>query len=545
MLKTSYILNSAKPLQYLTEALRALQPIKRADEEFVVVYAGNEDCSQLQSENPWIDLWIVEKDQGEAHGLNKGLLRSSGLIIKILTDDDYFDIDSVHKDVDSLYESDFEALLSNGETYDPEGKLIGSHTVQKPSEATPLRRPPGIAVMFKRTILPVVGLFDTRVVAVDVDFLYRIIFSDINILYSNTWSYKRHLNKFSGSCTRRREINSDVKYALMKYSGLVLTGKRILETVIETLSRDSARKERLGLVIGSLLEPSKTNRQIVNALFHVFAEENIEHLPAGAEDPSQQGLAQDTQDADVLTSLGKICSETGHYQEARDYFKSVILKKPDNLGAYLSLALAEKESNGSDSISFDALDIMLNDRDYVEWLSSYINKGLLYFSNFMDKQRLLSKEILDVERYAAIADKALHKQDLETAETALHFSLENAPKLFEGFLSLANDLSAIKCRLDQMKLKDDLAKGKMDFISDLAQDIKSPEELLGLGDICLDAGKFEDAADYFKLVILKKPDDITAYMGLAIAAKSLNDEETLKIANEKIHEMDPSKVLIT
>ena len=66
-----------------------------------------------------------------------------------------------------------------------------------------------------------------------------------------------------------------------------------------------------------------------------------------------------------------------------------------------------------------------------------------------------------------------------------------------------------------------------------------------MADICLDAGKFEDASDYFKLVILKKPEDITAYMGLAIAVKNLNDEETLKIVNEKIHEMDPSKALIT
>lgn len=512
MLKTSYILNSAKPLQYLTKALNALQPIKRADEEFVVVYAGNEDCSQLQSENPWVDMWIVEKDQGEAHGLNKGLLHSSGLIIKILTDDDYFDIDSVHKDVDALYESDFEALLSNGETYDADGKLIGTHKINKPGEKIPFKRPPGIAVMFKRTILPVVGLFDTRVVAVDVDFLYRIIFSDINVLYSDTWSYKRYLNKFSGACTHRREINSDIKYALMKHSGLLLTGKPILETVIETLSKETDYKEKLGLLIGSLLEPSKSNRHIVNRLSHLFAEGSNQDVPNN-ENPSQEDTNQDDHNIDVLAALGLIYSKMGQYQQARDYFKSLILKKPDDIGSYIGLGLAEKELNDSDTISDNILAEMLQDSNYVEWLSSYINDGILYYSNFTNKQNLLSKEILDVERYAAIADKAIHEQDLETAETALHYSLTNAPKLFDGFTSLVNDLIATKCRLEQVKCKSDPTNGKEDFNSDLIQDIQSPEELLALADICLDAHKFEEAADYCKLVILKKPDDISAYMG--------------------------------
>jgi tetratricopeptide (TPR) repeat protein len=544
MLKTSYILNSAKPLQYLTEALSALEPIKRADEEFVVVYAGNKDCMQLQQKNPWVNLWIVEKDRGEAHGWNKGILRSSGLIIKLLTDDDYFDADAIHKDIDMLYESDCEVLFSNGETYDADGKLIGIHKIDKPGEKAPFKRPPGLAVMFKRTILPIVGLVDTTVTAVDVDFLHRIIFSGIKILYSDSWSFKRHLNEFSGACTRRREINSDIKFALMKYSGLLLKGKPILETVLETLSKETDYKEKLGLLIGSLLEPSKTNKHLVNRLSHLFAEESNQDVP-NTENPSQEDANQDVHNIDVLAALGLICSKMGQYQQAKDYFKSVILKKPDDIVSYIGLGLTEKKLNEYDTINENTLPEMLQDNDYVEWLSSYINDGLLYFSDFKDKQRLLSKEILDVERYAAIADKAIHEQDLETAETALHFSLTNAPKLFDGFMSLVNELSATKCRLEQAKQKNGSTNGKEDFNGELIQDIQSPEELLALADIYLDAHKFEEATDYFKLVILKKPDDITGYMGLAIAAKNLKDEETLKIANEKIHELDPSKVLIT
>jgi tetratricopeptide (TPR) repeat protein len=398
--------------------------------------------------------------------------------------------------------------------------------------------------MFKRTILPIVGLFDTTITAVDVDFLYRIFFSDIKILYSSTWSYKRYLNELSGACIRRTKTDSDIKYAIMKYSGLLLTGKPILETVIETLSKETDYREKLGLVIGSLLEPSESNRHIVNRLFHIFAGQSNQD-DTSTENPLQEDTNQEDLDINVLVALGLICAEAKQYQQARDYFKSVILKKPDDIGSYIGLGLTEKELNNSDTISDNILAEMLQDSNYVEWLSSYINDGLLYYSNSIDKQRLLSKEILDVERYAAIADKAILERDLRTAETALHFSLANAPKLFDGFLSLVNDLSAIKCSLEQVKHNNDLANGKEDFNSNLAQSTQSPEELLSLADICLDAGKFEDAADYFKLVILKKPDDISAYMGLAFAAKSLNDEETLKMTNEKIHKLDPSKALIT
>jgi len=55
MLKTSYILNSAKPIECLEKALNRLQSIKRSDEEFIVVYAGTDDISHLQLNNHWVD----------------------------------------------------------------------------------------------------------------------------------------------------------------------------------------------------------------------------------------------------------------------------------------------------------------------------------------------------------------------------------------------------------------------------------------------------------------------------------------------------------
>ena len=221
------------------------------------------------------------------------------------------------------------------------------------------------------------------------------------------------------------------------------------------------------------------------------------------------------------------------------YFKSVILKKPDNIGSYLSLALAEKDSNDSDSISLDVLDCMLNDRDYVEWLSSYINKGLLHFSNFRTKESFLTEEILDVEMHLSVAKEALKSQDLKTAESALHSSLENIPTLLNALSDLTCDLYSVKWRHNEAR--DDLTNAEKVFVQALVRDTQSPDVLASLGKICLDAERYEDAADYFKLIILKRPNDIGAYIGLALAAKQLNDEQTFTIAHERLCALDPSK----
>jgi len=420
MLKTSYILNSAKPHQYLEEALNRLQLMKRGDEEFIVVYAGTDDCTDLKSENPWVDQWIIEKDQGEAHGLNKGILATHGTVIRLLTDEDEFIIPVFHEAINLCLQDDVDAVFVAGKSQDEYGhEWVHPGSIE---DVLNFKNTCGLSLCFRRSIIPLVGLLDSRYIFNDVDFISRLIRSGVKIRTIDKIGFIRWYNQNSNAMKYKNRIVSERKLSVLSNSDL---------------------------------------------------------------------------------------------------------------------------SIGNNPISSSMINDILNNQDYAKWLGAYIDKGIMHFSSFELSQSLLSEKIMEIERYAAIADKALHKQDLEAAETALHFSLENAPKLFEGFMSLANDLSAIKCRLDQMKLKDDLAKGKMDFISDLAQDIKSPEELLGLADICLDANKFEDAADYFKLVILKKPDDITAYMGLVIAAKNLNDEETLKMANEKIHEMDPSKVLIT
>ena len=207
---------------------------------------------------------------------------------------------------------------------------------------------------------------------------------------------------------------------------------------------------------------------------------------------------------------------------------------------------------------------ILDDCDYARWLGSYINKGLLHFSNFKTNQTLLSEEMLDFERHLAKAEQALNREDWEAAELALQSSFKSVPTLFNAFLTLS-DLYLMKEKHSEAKdileavailapdepsiLKhlaaqycehDDLMGAEKALRRILAQDPEDPDVLAILGKFCLGTGRHQEAADYFKSVVLKKPDDRDAYLGLALAANELNDEVTFKMANEKAQALEPS-----
>ncbi len=76
--------------QAMPRLLAAVQP----DEEVIAIDAASTDGSTeyLQSLHAAgkIHQFISEPDRGEAHGLNKGILRARGDLVKVITDDDVF-----------------------------------------------------------------------------------------------------------------------------------------------------------------------------------------------------------------------------------------------------------------------------------------------------------------------------------------------------------------------------------------------------------------------------------------------------------------------
>ena len=96
----SYVLTTFNKLSYLKVTLPSLIEACEEDEEIVVYDGGSTDgtreyLEQLYRENK-IHQFVSEKDYGEANGYNKAMLDARGAIIKIISDDDAYEFESIH-----------------------------------------------------------------------------------------------------------------------------------------------------------------------------------------------------------------------------------------------------------------------------------------------------------------------------------------------------------------------------------------------------------------------------------------------------------------
>lgn len=91
----SYVLTTFNKLPYLQEVMIQLIQNCKADEEIIVTDGGSTDGTVYYLDKLYkeglIHQFVSEKDFGEAHGFNKGILLAKGSLIKLLSDDDIFD----------------------------------------------------------------------------------------------------------------------------------------------------------------------------------------------------------------------------------------------------------------------------------------------------------------------------------------------------------------------------------------------------------------------------------------------------------------------
>jgi glycosyltransferase involved in cell wall biosynthesis len=194
--RISYIVTTYNKLPYLRQVLERLMAALQPGEEIVVTDGGSTDgtVEYLRGlfEGSHIQQFVSERDKGEAHGFNKGLLMARGELIKPITDDDAFCYPAIregaafmreHPEVDvvlgytgllvledlsriSLYEDvadNFKRWLNHQETV----WMIG------------------LPILIRRKSLALTGLFNTGVVQVDTEFTYRITSLNVNIAWSS------------------------------------------------------------------------------------------------------------------------------------------------------------------------------------------------------------------------------------------------------------------------------------------------------------------------------------------------------------------------
>lgn len=192
----SYVLTTYNKLPYLQQVLERLVAARQDDEEIVVCDGGSKDGTPVYLQELYeagkIQQFISERDKGESHGFNKGFLRAQGEIIKLVTDDDAFCYPAIREAAVFMLDHPEIDILS-GETWLISLEDLSTFTFYQWSldhyEAWLARREPGTMIglpwLFRRTSLPMIGLFNTGIVQVDGEMSFRFTSLDVNIAWMN------------------------------------------------------------------------------------------------------------------------------------------------------------------------------------------------------------------------------------------------------------------------------------------------------------------------------------------------------------------------
>jgi glycosyltransferase involved in cell wall biosynthesis len=198
--RVSYIITTRNRARFLESTLHNVREFITPDDELIVVDGGSTDetAEVAKKQADMITVFKSERDSGEAHGLNKGILESKGRYIKLLTDDDYFFPDAMHFAI-SIMDShpELDAVQCGGEAFrmDPvtHESVIQFYEYFPPSltHTGDVRNifhhvPCGLGLVFRRRVIARVGLFDTtRFKGIDTEYLGRMAICGINIKYLN------------------------------------------------------------------------------------------------------------------------------------------------------------------------------------------------------------------------------------------------------------------------------------------------------------------------------------------------------------------------
>ncbi|OFX56515.1 MAG: hypothetical protein A2046_14230 [Bacteroidetes bacterium GWA2_30_7] len=198
-IKLSYVITTFNKLSYLKVTLPYLVKACKDDEEIIIVDGGSTDgtfefLKNLFNEGK-IHQFISEKDKGEAHGTNKAILMANGELIKIITDDDVYDYEIIHKckefmlinpQVDVIAGNILQHNLNNKkEQYVIFSNYFENEYVKWRDKIQNNCFLCGLTIMLRRTSLPLLGLFNTNLKHIDIEYSVRITSLGANIMFCN------------------------------------------------------------------------------------------------------------------------------------------------------------------------------------------------------------------------------------------------------------------------------------------------------------------------------------------------------------------------
>ena len=220
--RVSYLVTTYNKLPYLKQVLGRLVAARLPDEEIVVADGGSTDGTPayLQGlfEAGQIQQFVSERDKGESHGFNKCMLMAKGEVLKYITDDDAFNYPTIRACVDFMHEHpDVDAVMGYNATTQEEDL---TYARVKEDPAVDFMRwyehkEPfwmiGLPLLIRRSSLPLLGLFYTGVVFVDLEYTYRISTVKANIAWC-TALLSMHVDNPNGNFNRMSPKSREAEY---------------------------------------------------------------------------------------------------------------------------------------------------------------------------------------------------------------------------------------------------------------------------------------------------------------------------------------------
>ena len=218
----SYLVTTYNKLPYLRQVLGRLVAARQPDEEIVVADGGSSDgtADYLRGlfDAGQIQQFVSERDKGESHGFNKCMFMAKGELLKIVTDDDAFNYPVIRQAVDFMHaHAEVDVVMGYNATTqeedlsfarikeDPARDFQQWFTHKKPFWMI------GLPLLLRRSSLPLLGVFYTNVVFVDLEYTYRISTVKANIAWC-TGLLSMHVDNPNGNFNRMSPAQREAEY---------------------------------------------------------------------------------------------------------------------------------------------------------------------------------------------------------------------------------------------------------------------------------------------------------------------------------------------
>lgn len=197
--RLSYLIATKNKLPYLRVGIGKLIANKKEDEEILVADGGSSDgtpqyLAELKKAG-MIDYFISEPDSGEAHAQNKLLFAAKGTLITSINDDDVFHFKTIaaikdfmldHPEIDMTGADGGFKDQSAGKTVRP---FYYEESYRKwQSDHTPFESC-GLGLVYRRSSLPLLGLWNTSYKRLDAEFMLRNTSGKANIAWYTGHAY--------------------------------------------------------------------------------------------------------------------------------------------------------------------------------------------------------------------------------------------------------------------------------------------------------------------------------------------------------------------